>query len=1356
MDATLFCAIGALLHIASSQASTGSVLADYNHQIYVSTVQGVSNESCWEGGQESPCRNLDLALRGAQRFVNSTAVILNEPGQYELLHGSALFDLVGFGLLGASENVTVRCGPTAGFVFVRSTGITIENVSLYSCGTVYSSTTYPLSDSEILAAIHFILCQNVTISSSQFVSPQAIGIAMVDTLGEVIVSNSNFTSSIYDGNTTLANTTCSSGVYIKLMDYHLSTVPTNGKYTFRECHFRETEGTFNDVRDDVILGGGMTVYFVNNSQENEVNIESCLFQGNVALKGAGILIKFEDTSESNVVRITSTEFVSNMGKEIPTIPGIHSSGAGVNIAFTSNNYPRNNTVLFQDCMFHNNSAYLGGGISVSGVSSTSTQNANSVEITNCSFQHNHGTYGAAIDLFGGSQGGSSSIIVTITDCVFSENGISDGKAFTLSFSIVNINGLEVLFEGRTSFEESKGTAVATKDSIVKLLENSILSFVTNMASNGGAIAFRGNGHMIVHSGTQLIFQRNVATEKGGAIYSDQFNEHFTLYSQQCFIRYYNSSIHPNNWNVMVFFSDNYAAGERNSIFVTSLVPCVWPSASPSTSEEDIDQTFCWENWNYHGGGNCSEEVTTSPAYFDQSSISLAVFPGRKTPLPLQTLDEYQDDLNDRTVYTPSLVNGPAAVDITSEYITDNSITLYGVSRTTANLSIQTLGPRRIQAEVNVEMLPCPPGFVLQNSVGDNNTFACVCGEGFGGEVICNEAAFISFMSLGDCMTYDEETDQVLLARCLYYLEYARKRLSVIPLPRDVAALDEAVCGPLNREGKLCSQCVDGYGIAALSYGFECVECSGTAAGRWSAFIAAKLLPVTILFLVLMLFHVGVNTAPANAFIFFSQVVTIPREVLVIQAALALFIENGAMADSVIVLPYSIWNLDFFRTVIPSFCVDHNLRALHILILEYVTAFYPLLFIGITYLCIKVYDRRFKPLMWVWKPFRNCSHSIKKRWNVTTSRSIIDAIAAFLLLSYSKIIVVSLSILTPANLRNDAGILESNQVLWYDGSVDFFRGEHLFYAVPAIIVLVIFAVLPPVVLLLYPFAFFQRFLSYCKLQSLTLTTFVEVFQGCFKDGTNCTPDRRYFAGIYFVFRLVVFSIFATVVDLRAVLLSLQFIFTVGAVSFAIFQPYKVSFYNKLDVIMFGILAMVFSTLYYLYSNFVRTLTISTPAFVIFHILLLLPMLYISAYVIYWFVNQKESWRQKLQYPWRKTRADCPSLKERQHSTAWSRSSGRYTRSEVFADHSVPDRILHPDEYVLYEDTHQQGRQVVIAQLSNDQPESPADQETIEQSPVCPLDDPRSYGTLQGQLSASTGFVFPNPQVVQLNEISESTA
>ncbi len=44
----------------------------------------------------------------------------------------------------------------------------------------------------------------------------------------------------------------------------------------------------------------------------------------------------------------------------------------------------------------------------------------------------------------------------------------------------------------------------------------------------------------------------------------------------------------------------------------------------------------------------------------------------------------------------------------------------------------------------------------------------------------------------------------------------------------------------------------------------------------------------------------------------------------------------------------IWNLDFFRYLIPSFCIKKSLTPLQSAALEYVIAIYPLLLVAITY------------------------------------------------------------------------------------------------------------------------------------------------------------------------------------------------------------------------------------------------------------------------------------------------------------------------------------------------------------------------------------------------------------------------
>ena len=55
--------------------------------------------------------------------------------------------------------------------------------------------------------------------------------------------------------------------------------------------------------------------------------------------------------------------------------------------------------------------------------------------------------------------------------------------------------------------------------------------------------------------------------------------------------------------------------------------------------------------------------------------------------------------------------------------------------------------------------------------------------------------------------------------------------------------------------------------------------------------------------------------------------------------------------------------------------------------------------------------------------------------------------------------------------------------------------------------------------MYPFAWFQQILNKIGLNSLTLRTFVEVFQGPFKDGTNNTRDFRHFSGFLLLLPLL---------------------------------------------------------------------------------------------------------------------------------------------------------------------------------------------------------------------------------------------
>ena len=137
-------------------------------------------------------------------------------------------------------------------------------------------------------------------------------------------------------------------------------------------------------------------------------------------------------------------------------------------------------------------------------------------------------------------------------------------------------------------------------------------------------------------------------------------------------------------------------------------------------------------------------------------------------------------------------------------------------------------------------------------------------------------------------------------------------------------------------------------------------------------------------------------------------------------------------------------------------------------------------------------------------------------------SIVDGLSAFLVLCYFQCAVTTSEILTPAHLLgyNNEWI---KTVPLFDGELDYFRGCHLFYAIPAFLCLIFILIPPPTILLLEPlltkmfsmdcFTRTYRRWLYNRLR-LKLMPFLDSFQACFKD------RKRYFAGLYFVYRLLI--------------------------------------------------------------------------------------------------------------------------------------------------------------------------------------------------------------------------------------------
>ena len=255
-----------------------------------------------------------------------------------------------------------------------------------------------------------------------------------------------------------------------------------------------------------------------------------------------------------------------------------------------------------------------------------------------------------------------------------------------------------------------------------------------------------------------------------------------------------------------------------------------------------------------------------------------------------------------------------------------------------------------------------------------------------------------------------------------------------------------------------------------------------------------------------------------------------------------------------------------------FCLHPNTSTLQVLSLDYIIAAYPLALIIFTYTLVRLHYHNCRLVVWLWRSFISCFARCRRQWDI--QNSLVDAFATFLLLSYVKYLSVSFDILMPT-FSWDVELKLQPPVLYYDGTVEYFGLVHLPYALLSLAVLFVFTFLPILLLCLYPCHCFQRFLNRYHLSSPAFHTFMDTFQGGFKDGTNGTRDCRYFAALYLIFRVVLYlSLGISIVTFEISMIN--FVHLVAVVALLIFQPYKESIYNKLDISAMVILMTIVSS------------------------------------------------------------------------------------------------------------------------------------------------------------------------------------
>ena len=554
---------------------------------------------------------------------------------------------------------------------------------------------------------------------------------------------------------------------------------------------------------------------------------------------------------------------------------------------------------------------------------------------------------------------------------------------------------------------------------------------------------------------------------------------------------------------------------------------------------------------------------------------------------------------------------------------------------------------------------CPSWFISQ--AYNSSSAICYCNNSLTG-VKC-----FPILHFGNCITYNSSTEIVELGPCPYVSHYNTYTSTAIIdykvfyiLPNNASLLNKFMCGPLNREGPLCGKCKDKYAVALYSYSLECSKCWEHGYG-WALYYFLELFPTTVMYFLVVIFHIRATSSPLSALVFMSQIVVYTIR---LNVPWHMYIENNVtgflyIALQVLLVVCGIWSLDFFRSVIPAFCVSSSIKTVHALALEYLVAFYPIFLILITYACIKLHDNNFRPVVWLWKPFHRYFVHFRRTWD--SKASIINAFTTFLLLSFSKVLFVSFTLL----YRFHTAYLNFGSrkcVLYYDPTVECNTQEFTIFAAIAGCVLVIFVILPTLLLIVYPTRLFRRCVSCCGFRRWhALHMFVESFQGQYKDGTNGTHDFRMVSATFLILRIMILIFFVDRHYYKRMSSAQCVLLAVASCFYAVVKPYKLNFMNNVDIVILFLLAMfLVATSYSVSHHFTYVLLISI-------LLLGIPHMVLILYVCYR-LTKKAGITQCLKRKYKTLRGCILAI--------------THTSADVEAESdtsSLPDRLINPGEY-----------------------------------------------------------------------------
>lgn len=1141
--------------------------------ITINEVSGSDRTKCLNGAH--PCATLDYAAKNLQ--VHENISILLSSQKFKLKTVLTFDSWTGLKIFGKKHpigNATqIVCnnqrGIGTGLYFSKSTDISLQGFILKGCSMTARFTV--TNSIQFRSALVIQECKNVYMARLQITESDGFGAIFMNNKGKINITHSEFTKNaltqsykytmLGGAGALILSTKCSLGnTKCKIELKGISFTTYNVRYVnFTDNDYTQlTQASKNHCKWYLCSGGGLSIYMGWATIGHVIRLYNIQFFNNTASEGGGLSVTVFGKSYFNEVKVSNSTFQRNQAK---TPDG---GGGGVKVSILTSRYDELdislNEVRFYGCLFVRNQAVYGGGSSLviaSVYSSLSLpdirpfKSPTHLRFENCSWFRNRAKIGAAVDVSQQATHYTGNIFITVPtfeNCYYIANGgfFSKNKLVMHggTFQTTNAN---VEFKRSVIFAHNHATALYLQSAyaIFKIDPNTL--FYNNKGQMGGAIALYDNSFIWYKNGASFNFTHNRARIKGGAIYATVSDPHDT---QSCFFKAFNG----NAESVSFHFHNNYHEDNHpNSIYLTAIYPCAHACNKETPfSPFKNGSTNCLGDF-YFDGNEASQVMTDiAKISLNQSSI-LHIIPGQETKMPVKLLDDLSNDVTQFSVYYISFQNNflnHVRPQLQTNIISTNYITIYGTPGQEGSLQISTLGLRQYMNTLNFKIVSCPPGYV------NDSQYSCHCSVSMGtdywynGVLGCNDSSLSIFVQPGYWIGYVNSDNKEAVGEdqlytghcppgyCSSHQIISDRKFYQIQTNASIKELNKVMCHSA-RDGILCSQCMPGTSVFYHTYSYKCYDETKLCHYGIIFYFLSELVPMTILFAFTIYYNISFTSGTAYSVVFFIQQINI----LFNYHQDLLNVNHKHLRPARFVnWFYFILNLQFFIGDNYSFCIWKGASAMDTKVISYASLTYA---IGLILLLVIT--------------MKHCCVSQKRR------SPLVHGLTAFLVLCYSRVTQVTFNILQYQTLRGKGGIDYPKTLAFWDGSMVYFRGRHLYYAIPALVFLVLVILPTPLCLIFDPLLLKlegclrvkPRYQVWTKIRE-NFKPLLDSFQSCFKD------KYRSFAGFYFLYRV---AIMLSLVASSRHYFIIQVILILMLVIQSILQPFELKRHNIIASVSF---------------------------------------------------------------------------------------------------------------------------------------------------------------------------------------------